>query len=264
VSRPAISRHLKVLERAGLIVRSREGSVAAEPVQADRSTRRWKWMQSRKQTWRPGWTNSKRTCAGKESKMSDSNPEPPHQEVLITRIFEARPRTGVQGLDRPDEVSHGTGPEHMKAPRERIHIDLRVVALERRWSSAGVMPSSHRLRDLELVEPELIVLRSDPMPEVGMPSPRSCVWEFHDHGAKTRIRSATGPTLRQRTRRGWVHRRLRQTRGAPRRIGTVPRGTARPARARLTGRPPITLVNPSETNAERLTVILPLIPALAL
>jgi hypothetical protein len=46
---------------------------------------------------------------------------------------------------------------------------------------------------LELVEPELIVLRSDPMPEVGMHEPMIVRVEFFDHGAKTRITLSDSP-----------------------------------------------------------------------
>jgi uncharacterized protein YndB with AHSA1/START domain len=46
---------------------------------------------------------------------------------------------------------------------------------------------------LELVEPELIVLRSDPMPEVGMHEGTVLRVEFHDHGARTRMTLSDGP-----------------------------------------------------------------------
>jgi uncharacterized protein YndB with AHSA1/START domain len=46
---------------------------------------------------------------------------------------------------------------------------------------------------VELVEPELIVLRSDPMPHVGMHEPTVTRVEFHDHGAKTRMTLSDGP-----------------------------------------------------------------------
>src|SRR3954463_9538289 len=66
MSLPAISRHLKVLERAGLIVRSREAQwrpsrMEAEPLGEARGCRGGRgaepldeamaWMQSRKRTW---------------------------------------------------------------------------------------------------------------------------------------------------------------------------------------------------------------------
>ena len=51
VSLPAISRHLKVLEHAGLIVRSREAQWRPSRLQADPLDEAVEWIQSRKQTW---------------------------------------------------------------------------------------------------------------------------------------------------------------------------------------------------------------------
>ncbi|HMG31673.1 MAG TPA: metalloregulator ArsR/SmtB family transcription factor, partial [Jiangellaceae bacterium] len=51
VSLPAISRHLKVLERAGLIVRSREAQWRPSRLQADPLDEAVEWMASRKRTW---------------------------------------------------------------------------------------------------------------------------------------------------------------------------------------------------------------------
>src|SRR6266536_935286 len=69
MSLPAISRHLKVLERAGLIVRSREAQW-----RPSRLTRPWRGCNRARGRGKPGWTDSKRTCAGKEDEMSDSTP----------------------------------------------------------------------------------------------------------------------------------------------------------------------------------------------
>ncbi len=51
VSLPAISRHLKVLERAGLIVRSREAQWRPSRLQADPLDDAAEWIGSRKRTW---------------------------------------------------------------------------------------------------------------------------------------------------------------------------------------------------------------------
>src|SRR5918912_1482294 len=51
VTKPAISRHLKVLERAGLIVRSREAQWRPSRLQAEPLDEAVEWMQSRKRTW---------------------------------------------------------------------------------------------------------------------------------------------------------------------------------------------------------------------
>ena len=51
VSLPAISRHLKVLEHAGLIVRSREAQWRPSRLQADPLDEAVEWMLSRQATW---------------------------------------------------------------------------------------------------------------------------------------------------------------------------------------------------------------------
>jgi DNA-binding transcriptional ArsR family regulator len=51
ISKPAVSRHLKVLEHAGLIVRSREAQWRPSRMQADPLDDAVEWMQSRKRTW---------------------------------------------------------------------------------------------------------------------------------------------------------------------------------------------------------------------
>jgi uncharacterized protein YndB with AHSA1/START domain len=128
--------------------------------------------------------------------MSDSTPvAPAEQEVLVTRIFDASREEVFQAWTDPDEVARWYGPEHMSAPRERINIDLRVGG---RWEltmvrsdGAGEFTIGYDI--LELVEPELIVLRSDPMPEMGMHDPTVVRVELHDHGSKTRMTLSDGP-----------------------------------------------------------------------
>src|SRR5919204_4176622 len=51
MSLPAISGHLKVLERAGLIVRGRDAQWRPSRLQADPLDEAVEWMQSRKRTW---------------------------------------------------------------------------------------------------------------------------------------------------------------------------------------------------------------------
>ena len=51
MSLPAISRHLKVLERAGLIARSREAQWRPSRMQAEPLDEAVDWMESRKRTW---------------------------------------------------------------------------------------------------------------------------------------------------------------------------------------------------------------------
>ena len=51
MSQSAVSQHLKVLERAGLIVRGREAQWRPSRMQAEPLDEAVDWMQSRKRTW---------------------------------------------------------------------------------------------------------------------------------------------------------------------------------------------------------------------
>ena len=150
------------------------------------------------------------------------------QQVQITRVFEAPREQVFKAWTDPDQVAAWYGPEHFDTPRERIHIDLRVggryeLTMVQRDSGAEFAIG---YEIVELVEPELIVLRSDPMPEVGMHEPTITRVEFIDHGAKTRMTLSDALPRWSRPRRGRVDRRLRQPRRARRRIAT-PTGPAR-------------------------------------
>ena len=118
------------------------------------------------------------------------------QQVLITRIFDA-PRARVfQAWTDPDDIAAWYGPEHFDTPRELIRIDLRVggryeLTMVRR-DNGQKMPLGYEI--LELVEPELLVLRSDPIP--GMHEPTLTRIELYDHGEKTRMTLTDGPYAR--------------------------------------------------------------------
>ena len=144
--------------------------------------------------------------------MSDSTPvtatDHQDQEVLITRIFEAPRERVFRAWTDPDELAEWYGPEHFDTPRERIHIDLRVggryeLTMVQRDNGAEFAIG---YEIVELLEPELIVLRSDPMPEVGMHEPIVTRVEFHDHGTKTRMTLTDGPYLQGRghAEAGWI------------------------------------------------------------
>jgi uncharacterized protein YndB with AHSA1/START domain len=144
--------------------------------------------------------------------MSDSIPvratDHQDEEVLITRIFEAPRERVFRAWTDPDELAEWYGPEHFDTPRERIHIDLRVggryeLTMVQRDNGAEFAIG---YEIVELLEPELIVLRSDPMPEVGMHEPTVTRVEFHDHGTKTRMTLTDGPYLQGRghAEAGWI------------------------------------------------------------
>ena len=139
-------------------------------------------------------------------------------DVLITRVFDAPRERVFEAWTDPEEVAAWYGPQQFETPRDRIRIDLRVggryeLTMVQRDGGAEFAIG---YEIVELVEPELLVLRSDPMPEVGMHEPTVVRIELHDHGAKTRMTLSDGPyPAGLRTRQGRLARVLRQARGAP-------------------------------------------------
>ena len=127
--------------------------------------------------------------------MTDQTPATASdQEVHITRIFDAPRQDVFHAWTDPDEVAAWYGPGHVDVPRERVRIDLRIGG---RYELTMVQPDGREFaigyEIVELREPELIVLRSDPMPEMGMHEPTVLRVELHDHGAKTRMTLSDGP-----------------------------------------------------------------------
>jgi uncharacterized protein YndB with AHSA1/START domain len=128
--------------------------------------------------------------------MSDSTPvTAADQELRITRVFEAPRERVFRAWTDPDEVAVWYGPEQFDTPRERIHIDLRVggryeLTMIQRGGGAEFAIGYDIV---ELVEPELIVLRSDPIPEIGLHEPTLTRVELHDLDGRTRMTLIDGP-----------------------------------------------------------------------
>jgi uncharacterized protein YndB with AHSA1/START domain len=116
-------------------------------------------------------------------------------QILITRIFDAPREQVFKAWTDPDEVAAWYGPAQMEVQRDRVSIDLRVGG---RWELTMVPREgdgefSIGYDIVELIEPELLVMRSDPHPEIGMPDPVVLRLELHDHGGKTRMTMTDGP-----------------------------------------------------------------------
>src|SRR5829696_3870942 len=117
------------------------------------------------------------------------------RQILITHIFDAtRDRVFAAWTD-PGQVAAWFGPEHFDTPPDKVHIDLRVGGRYELTMVQRDTGAEHPVRYeiAELVEPELIVLRCEPMPEMGLPEGTVTRVEFHDHGEKTRMTLSDGP-----------------------------------------------------------------------
>jgi uncharacterized protein YndB with AHSA1/START domain len=131
------------------------------------------------------------------------------REVLITRVFDAPREEVFTAWTDPDAVAAWFGPAHLDTPREKVRIDLRVGGRYEltmvRPDTGAEFPIGYEI--VELVEPELLVLRSDPMPEAGMHEPTVVRVELHDHGPKTRMTLTDGPMPaagRDHAEAGWL------------------------------------------------------------
>jgi uncharacterized protein YndB with AHSA1/START domain len=141
--------------------------------------------------------------------MTDPNDVAASDEtVLITHIFDAPRERVFAAWTDPAQVSAWFGPEQWDTPPDKVHIEPRIggryeLTMVQRESGA-----EHPLKFeiVELVEPELIVLRCGPMPEIGLPNGTVTRVELHAHGEKTRMTLSDGPyptEMRGGTETGW-------------------------------------------------------------
>jgi uncharacterized protein YndB with AHSA1/START domain len=90
-------------------------------------------------------------------------------------------------------------------PPESVEIDLRVGG---RYALTMVGPPGEHPLTYEIAEldpPRLLVLRCDPIPEVGIHEETFTRVELHDHGDKTRMTLSDGPYTESRhAEAGWL------------------------------------------------------------
>jgi uncharacterized protein YndB with AHSA1/START domain len=109
-------------------------------------------------------------------------------------------------MDRSRSHRPLVGPEGFDSPRESVSVDLRagghlevtmVVASAEIAAGMQVDPGTEfpdRSEIVALVEPELLVLRSEAQPEIGLPVPTITRIELHEDGdGRTRLTLTSGP-----------------------------------------------------------------------
>ena len=144
--------------------------------------------------------------------MTDTTTTEDDAEVRITRVFDASRERVFRAWTDPDDVAAWFSPAPLTTPRESVRIDLRVGG---RYELTMVMPdgaaSPLGFEIVELDPPGLLVLRSDPMPDAGMPEPTLVRIELEDEtsgaGVRTRMTLRDGPYptgFGVHAERGWL------------------------------------------------------------
>ena len=118
-------------------------------------------------------------------------------EVRVTRVFDASRERVFKAWTDPDDVAEWFSPAPLTTPRDSVRIDLRVGG---RYELTMVMPdgvaSPLGFEIVELDPPGLLVLRSDPMPDAGMPEPTLVRIELHEEASAPGSRSRAWPGAR--------------------------------------------------------------------
>jgi uncharacterized protein YndB with AHSA1/START domain len=128
------------------------------------------------------------------------------QWVTITRIFDAPRQLVFEAWIDPDQLARWWGPDGFHTPPETVAIDLRVGGryhLDMVQEKTGArMPLRYEI--IELAAPELLVLKSEPMPGMGMHEPTITRIELHEDGGRTRMSLTDGPyTVSGHAEQGW-------------------------------------------------------------
>lgn len=130
--------------------------------------------------------------------MTEQTPAPAgpqDQQVAITRTFNAPRQTVFDAWTDPAQVAKWWGPDGFHTPPESVEVDLRVGGRYHldmvQGTTGGRFPLRYEI--VELVAPELIVLKSKPMPEMGMQEPTFTRVELREDGDTTQMSLTDGP-----------------------------------------------------------------------
>jgi uncharacterized protein YndB with AHSA1/START domain len=140
---------------------------------------------------------------------AEPTPKPASErEVRITRVFRAPREIVFRAWVDPDQIAAWWAPEECEIPRETVEVDARDggrIYFSMVEAARGVV---YRVRFdiVEISEPNLLVLASDPEPEIGLAHPMRTRVVFEAEGDGTRVTVTQGPhtdEMRNRAGAGW-------------------------------------------------------------
>lgn len=116
-------------------------------------------------------------------------------EVEIVHLFDVPRERVFQAWIDPEEVSRWWAPEGMEVASDSVEIEPQVGG---RFDLTMVDPRDNkaypmRAKILEIEVPKLLALRTDPIPEVGIPHPTITRVTFEAVGQRTRMTFTAGP-----------------------------------------------------------------------
>ena len=128
--------------------------------------------------------------------------------VLITRTFDAPRELVWAAFTDPQQVAQWWGPEHFHTPVDSVQIDLRPGG---RYDLSMIEDASGtdypvRFEVEEVVERELLLMRSPAQPELGLTEDVTCRIEFSDADGATQVTLSAGPyvgEMRRMSELGW-------------------------------------------------------------
>ncbi len=141
---------------------------------------------------------------------SEPSPRPASpRDVRITRLFRAPRELVFKAWIDPDQVAAWWAPEECEIPRETVeiepHVGGRIHFSMVELDGGAVYPV--RFKIVEISEPELLVLASDPEPEIGLLHPMITRAVFEAEGEGTLVTVTQGPHTKEvqdRAAAGWL------------------------------------------------------------
>ncbi len=160
ITTQAVSQHLKVLERAGLITRSRAAQLRPSRLQAARLKDAADWLEKYRPFWDASFDRARRPPAGYSGRDATmAEPHAPEEGLRLTRVFDA-PRDEVwREWTEPERFADWYGGRDSEVPLASVSMDVRPGGTWRATMFAGAERREIRWAGeyREVVEPERLV-----------------------------------------------------------------------------------------------------------